>query len=100
MPKLWRFRAMRKLQHFDDASQATQPAGIPLLRIASADSQSLSEVPVEVRLFFRRRLRAPGRKAAQGISPRAHRTVGPRHVAHEATVSADSWSIRVRRTGH
>src|SRR5260370_5233420 len=71
-----------------------------LLRIDPADSQSLSEVPVEVRLFFRRRLRTSGRKAAQRISGSTHRAAGPRRGADEAAVSGDAWRVRWRCAGH
>src|SRR5258708_21747993 len=100
VPELWRVGAVRELQHFDDASQAAQPAGVPLLRIDPADSQDLSEVPVEVRLFFWRRLGAPGRKIAQGISWSAHRAAGPGHCPYEAAVSRDAGSVRGRGAGY
>jgi len=59
LPELWRVGAVRELQYFDDPSQTAQPAGVPLLRIDSGDPEKLSEVPVEVRLFFWRRFGAP-----------------------------------------
>jgi len=61
----------RELQHLDDPSQTTQPAGMPLLRFDPANTEAVSEVPVEICLFFWRRLRAPRRKASQRISRRA-----------------------------
>jgi len=84
VPELRRVGAVRELQHFDDASQAAQPSGMSLLRIDPANSESLSEVPVEISLFFWRRLGAFGRKAAQGISWSANRAAGPGHGADEA----------------
>src|SRR5439155_9486530 len=76
VPELRSFGTVRELQHLDDASQAAQPAGMSLLRIDSSNSKGLSEVPIEVRLFFWRRLGALGRTAAQGIPRRAHRPAG------------------------
>src|SRR5882724_11678192 len=94
--KLRSVRAMRELQHLDDASQTAQPAGVPLLRIDPADSEAMPEVPVEIRLLFWRRLRAPGRAAAQRISRRADRAAGPGHGADEAAVPRNARSVRGR----
>src|SRR5437016_13514106 len=95
--KLRSVGAMRELQHLNDASQTAQPAGVPLLRIHPADTEAMPEVPVEIRLFFRRRLGAPGRKAAQRISRRADRAAGPGYGADEAAVPGSARSVRGRR---
>src|SRR5258708_5956352 len=60
----------------------------------------MPEVPVELRLFFWRRLRAAGRKTAQRIPRRANRAAGPGYGADEAAVSRNSRSICRRRAGH
>jgi len=44
VPELRRVRAVRELQHLDDASQTPQPAGMPLLRFDPADTEAVSEV--------------------------------------------------------
>src|SRR5467141_1882584 len=94
VPELRCVGAVRELQHFDDASQAAEPAGMSLLRLDPADSKNLSEVPVEVRLFFWRRLGTFGRKIAQGISRRANRAAGPRYGANQAAVSGNAGRVR------
>ena len=71
-----------------------------LLRIGSRNPKSLSEVPVEVRLFLWRRFGTPGRTAAQGISWRAHRPAGPRYGAHKAAVSGNARRVCGRSSGH
>src|SRR3977135_3916411 len=95
--KLRRSSAVRELQHLDDAPQAPQPAGVPLLRIDPADTEAMLEVPVEIRLFFWRRLGALGRKAAQRISRCADRAAGPGHGADQEAVPRNARSIRGRR---
>ena len=100
VPQLRRVGAMRELQHLDDLSQAPQPAGVPLLRIDPGGSQGMPEVPIEVRLFFRRRLRASGRTSAQGISRRAHRAARSRHRANQAAVSGNAGRVCRRRARH
>src|ERR1700739_4846261 len=79
LPELRRVGAMRKLQHFHDASQAAQSPGMPLLRLDSADSKTVPEVSVQIRLFFWRRLGASGGAASPGISPRAACAGGARY---------------------
>src|SRR6267143_2880153 len=96
--KLRSVSAVRELQHLRDAPQAPQPAGVPLLRIDPTDTEAMSEVPVEIRLFFWRRLRASGRKAAQSISRRADRAAGPRYGADQEAVPRNARSIRGRHT--
>src|ERR1700719_216240 len=87
VPKLRRVRTMRKLQHFHDPSQAPQSARMPLLWVAEADTEALSQVPIEIRLFLWRRLRAPGGAFAQRISWRAHCPTRPPYRTHEAGIS-------------
>src|SRR5258706_11897382 len=70
LPELRSVRAMRELQHFDDAPQAAQSSRMPLLRFAPANSEAMPEVPIQIRLFLWRRLRASGRTPAQRISRR------------------------------
>src|SRR6266851_9822856 len=87
VPELRRVRTVRELQHLDDASQTPQPAGMPLLRFDPADTEAMSKMPVEVCLFFWRRLRASGRETSQRISGCAYRTAGPGYGADEEAVS-------------
>src|SRR5882762_9996637 len=96
VPELRRVRAVRELQHLDDASQTPQPAGMPLLRFDPADTEAVSEVPVEICLFLWRRLRASGRKASQRISRRANRAAGAGDGADEEPLSVNSWCGRGR----
>ena len=100
LPQLWRVGAMRELQHFDDVSQESKPAGVPLLRIDSAGAGAMPEVPLEVRVFFRRRFRASGRTLAQGISRSANRAAGSRHGANQAAVPGNTGRVCRRRAGH
>src|SRR5437016_13538801 len=87
VPELRRVRAVRELQHFDDASQTTQPAGMPLLRFDPADTEAMSKMPVELCLFFWRRLRASGRETYQRISRRGKRAAGSGYGGDEPAVS-------------
>src|SRR6267142_6888995 len=88
---------MRELQHLDDASQTAQPAGVPLLRVDPADTEAMPEVPVEIRLFFWRRLGAPGRTPAQRISRRTDRAAGQGYGADQTAVPGNARSICGRR---
>src|SRR5260370_34163692 len=60
----------------------------------------MSKVPVEVRLFFWRRLRASGRETSQRISRRANRAAGPGYGADEAAISGKAGGVRGRSVGH
>src|SRR5260370_4384848 len=60
----------------------------------------MSKVPVEVRLFFWRRLRASGRETSQRISRRANRAAGPGYGADEAAISGNAGCVRGRSVGH
>src|SRR6266581_1352261 len=100
LPELRRFGAMRQLQHLHDASQAAQPPRMPLLRLDSGYPEPLSEVPVEVCLFFWRRLRALGGTPAERIPRRADCAAGSRYRAHQAPISGNARSVRRRRAGY
>src|SRR5277367_819305 len=50
-------------------------------------------MPVEICLFFRRRLGASGRKIAQGVSRGADCAAGSRHGANQAAVSGNAWCV-------
>src|SRR4029077_2696548 len=100
VPELRRVRAMRELQHLNDASQTAEPAGMPLLRFDPADTEAVSKMPVEICLFFWRRLRASGRETSQRISWRANRAAGPGYGADEAAVSGNAGCVRRRGPGH
>src|ERR1700730_2941578 len=91
---------MRELQHLDDPSQAPQPPGVSLLRIDPADTREMSEMPVEVCLFLRRRLGAFGRKVTQRISRRTNRAVGSGYGADKAPVPGNARGLRGWCAGH
>src|SRR6266851_5757838 len=73
---------------------------MPLLRFDPADTEAVSKVPVEICLFFWRRLRASGRATSQGISRRANRAAGPGYGADEAAVSGNAGCVRGRSARH
>src|SRR6266404_426401 len=71
-----------------------------LLRFDPADTEAMSKMPVEICLFFWRRLRAPGRETSQRISRRANRAAGPGYGPDEAAVSGNAGCLRRRCAGH
>ena len=93
-------RAVRELQHLDDVSQEPQPPGMPLLRLAPTGAEAVPEMPVEIRLFLRRRLGASRGTTAQGVSRRANRAARSRHRANQAPVSGNARRFCRRSPRH
>src|SRR5208282_4404043 len=100
LPELRGFGAVRELQHFDDVSQEPEPAGVPLLRIDSDGAECLSEVRIEVRLFFWGGVGASGGAVTEGISGGEDCPTGSGHGADEAAIPGDARGLRERDAGH
>src|SRR5882762_8102114 len=94
VPELRCVRAVRELQHLDDASQTPQPAGMPLLRFDPADTEAVSKLPVEICLFLWRGLRTSGRETSQRISRRTNCAAGPGYGADQAAIPGDIGCVR------
>src|ERR1700686_2005667 len=92
--QLRRIRAMRKLQHFHDPSQAAQPPRMSLLLLVEADTEAVPEMPIEIRLFLWRRFGTFGRASPQGISRCAHSPARPRYRTYQAAISGNAWCLR------
>src|ERR1700680_3651248 len=67
---------------------------MPLLRVDPANSEAMSEVPVEIRIFLWRRLRASGRAIAQRISRRENRAARSRYGANQAAIPGNARRVR------
>src|SRR5207244_438164 len=94
------FRQTHQTSPISSKLHAAQPPRMSLLRFHSGGPETLSQVPVEIHLFFWRGLGAPGRTPAQGISGRPHRAAGPRHRANQAPVPGNARSVCRRRAGY